>query len=201
MRTRFSSLAIALVLALGLPVALAQRSAELSGIIESQDPLSEQTRVAVHLVDKDGAWGDEIATVTPVAGTFSIAAEPIPGEELRAFRSGAVRLPGMQNEYRVSPDNVNYLQGRVDMYVDNNESGMFERVDDAFYIGVASLDEPTGFFSLLYVDRDATLTGADATLELKAGWNVISVRFPGGGAMEFSVADSVDDIVLTVVLP
>ncbi|MEX2543127.1 MAG: hypothetical protein WD314_15070 [Trueperaceae bacterium] len=201
MTLRFSRLIAALLLALCLQLGLAQRSVELSGIIESQDPLAERTRVAIHVVDRDGVWGDEIATVAPVAGTFSISAGPVEGQELRAFRSGVVLLPGLQNEYRVSPDNVNFLQGRVNMYVDNNESGMFERVSDAFYIGVSSLDEPGGFFSLLYVDRDATLTGTGVTLELLEGWNVFTVRFPGEGALEFGVHQAVEDLVLTAVLP
>lgn len=201
MRSRFSKLMILVVLVLFGHFATAQRSVELSGIIESQDPLAERTRVAVHIVDRDGVWGDEIATSTPAAGTFSVIAGPIEGQELRAFRSGAVLLPGLQNEYRVSPDNVNYVQGRVNMYVDNDDSGMFERVSDDFYIGVTSLDEPVGFFSLLYVDRDATLTGAGTALELESGWNIFTVRFPGDGAPQYAVRERVDDLVLTAVLP
>lgn len=201
MTFRFWRPIVALVLALCLQLGLAQRSVELSGIIESQEALAEGTRVAIHVVDRDGVWGDEIATVTPVAGTFSISADPVEDQELRAFRSGAVLLPGLQNEYRVSPDNVNYLQARVNMYVDNNDSGAFERVSDAFYIGVSSLDEPVGFFSLLYVDRDATITGSGVTLELRAGWNVFTVRFPGEGALQFDIAQSIEDLVLTAVLP
>jgi hypothetical protein len=201
MTPRFSRSAIAVVLALSLHFGLAQRSVELSGIIESQDPLAEGTRVAIHIVDRDGVWGEEIATVTPVAGTFSITAEPVEGQELRAFRSGAVLLPGLQNEYRVSPDDVRFLQGRVNMYVDNNESGMFERVTDAFYIGVTSLDEPVGFFSLLYVDKPATLTGGGVNLELARGWNVFTVRFPGEGVTKYAVQQVVSDLVLTAVLP
>jgi hypothetical protein len=191
------SLAVLLLAQLGA----AQRGIELSGIIESQDPLAERTRVGIHIVDRDGVWGDEIATATPVAGTFRIAADPIEGQELRAFRSGGILLPGLQNEYRVTPDNVGYAQGRVNLYVDNNDSGTFERVSDAFYIGVSSLDEPVGFFSLIYVDRAATLTGTGVTLELQAGWNVFTVRFPGDGVAQYTIQERVDDLVLTAVLP
>jgi hypothetical protein len=201
MKSRLSGLTLAAVLMIFGHTGLAQRSVELSGIIESQDPLAEGTRVAIHLVDRDGVWGEEIATVTPVAGTFSIAAGPLEGQELRSFRSGAVLLPGLQNEYRVSPENVNYTLGRVNMYVDNNGSGLYERVTDANYVGVTSLDEPVGFFSLIYLDRAATLSGAGVTLELAAGWNIFAVRFPGEGAMQFAVHESLDDLVLTVVLP
>ena len=201
MKPRLFGFLTLLLLFGALQFGLAQRSIELSGLIESQDQLAEQTKVAIHIVDRNGVWGDEIATVTPVAGTFSITAEPIEDQELRSFRSGAVLLPGLQNEYRVSPDNVNYVQGRVNMYVDSNESGMFERVSDAFYIGVSSLDEPVGFFSLIYVDRPATLTGTGVTLELAEGWNIFTVRFPGEGTPEYAIQQEVDDLVLTAVLP
>lgn len=190
-----------LALCLVTQLALAQQTVELSGIIDSPEPLAEGTRVAVHIVNPDGVWGDEVATVTPVAGTFSIELEPVEDQQLRAFRSGAVLLPGLQNEYRVSPDGVNFLQGRVNMYVDNDDSGMFERVSDAFYVGVSSLAEPVGFFSLLYVDRDATLTGGGVELELSEGWNVFTVRFPGNGEAQYSVQSQAEDLVLTAVLP
>ncbi|HEX7004915.1 MAG TPA: hypothetical protein VF168_12090 [Trueperaceae bacterium] len=201
MRSRLFGFTTLFLLVFALQFGVAQRSVELSGIIESQDPLAEQTRVAVHIVDRNGVWGEEIATVTPVAGTFSITAEPVEDQELRSFRSGAVLLPGLQNEYRVSPDNVNYVQGRVNMYVDSNDSGSFERVTDAFYIGVSSLDDPVGFFSLIYVDKPATLTGTDVTLELEAGWNIFTVRFPGEGTPQYEIRQQVDDLVLTAVLP
>lgn len=201
MRSRFFGSLTLVLLVSALQLGVAQRSVELSGIIESQGALAERTRVAIHIVDRNGVWGEEIATVTPVAGTFSISAEPLEDQELRAFRSGGVLLPGLQNEYRVSPDNVNYVQGRVNMYVDSNDSGMFERVSDEFYIGVSSLDEPVGFFSLIYVDRSATLTGTGVTLELESGWNVFTVRFPGDGSPSYEIREEVDDVVLTAVLP
>ena len=192
-----------------LPVALlvfahlgfAQQSAQLSGIIDSPDPLAEGTRVAIHIVDQQGVWGDEIATVAPVAGTFSITAEPVEGQQLRSFRSGAVLLPGLQNEYQVAPSGVNFLQGRVNLYVDNDGSGVFDRITDAFYVGVSSLQEPVGFFSLIYVDQAATITSGDVSLELAPGWNIFTVRFPGDGATVYDVRQRVDDLVLTAVLP
>lgn len=206
MRPRFFGFLTLLMLALALQVGMAQRSVELSGIIESQDPLAEQTRVAIHVVDRNGVWGEEIATVTPVAGTFSITADPVEDQELRTLRSGGVLLPGLQNEYRVVPAAedavVNYVQGRVNMYVDGNESGMFERGnEDGFYIGVSSLDDPVGFFSLIYVDKPATLEGSGVTLELESGWNIFTVRFPGEGSPQYEIRQEVDDLVLTAVLP
>lgn len=188
------------LLATGLQAAFAQRSATVAGIIESETELPEGTRVAVHVVDRDGVWGTEVASVVPVANTFSLEAAPIPAGELNPFRSGAVLLPGLQNEYRVSPEDVNYAQGRVNMYVDGDGNGVFDRVNDAFFIGVPSLESPVGFFSLIYVDRAATLTGAGQTLELAQGWNVFTVRFPGEQP-QYAVAPLVEDVKLDVFLP
>ena len=181
--------------------ASAQQSASLSGIIMSEVPLPEGTRVAVHVVDNDNVWGQEIVSVTPVAGTFDISPTSTPGE-LLPFRSGAVLLPGLQNEYRVSPsDGVRYAQGRITMYVDDNGNGRFDdRATDATFIGIATVEEPIGFFALIYVDRDATMSGAGVELQLSAGWNVFSVRYPGDRP-DFAVQPRVDDAVLDVFLP
>lgn len=187
------------VAALGL--GYAQQSATLSGIIKTEGALPAGTRVAIHVVDNDNVWGREVASVVPVTGTFSISAGPIPGEELRPFRSGALLLPGLQNEYRVSPDDVGYAQGRVNMYVDNNGNEVFDRVADNFFIGVPSLEEPVGFFSLIYVDKAATMTGSGVTLELQPGWNIFSVRFPQGSGARFQIQPRVEDAVLDVFLP
>ena len=200
MRSRLFGFTTLLLLVSALQVGVAQRSAELSGIIDSLNPLAEQTRVAIHIVDRNGVWGDEIATVTPAAGTFSITAEPVEGQELRSFRSGAVLLPGLQNEYRVSPNGVNYVLGRVNMYVDGNGSGSYDRGED-FYVGVSGLEGPAGFFSLIYVDRPATVTATGLSLELEEGWNVFTARFPTDGTPQYEVRQEVDDVVLTVVLP
>lgn len=200
--TPFTSRLLVLLILVSLAhLGLAQRSVELSGIIESQEQLAEMTRVGIHIIDRDGVWGSEVATATPVAGTFSIVAPPLEGQEMRTFRSGAILLPGLQNEYRVSPEGVRFVQGRVNMYVDGNDSGVFDRAGDAVYIGVISLAEPVGFFSLLYVDRDATITGGGVTLELRQGWNIFSVRFPSQGNAQYSIGDRVDDVVITAVLP
>lgn len=180
--------------------AAAQRSATLSGIIESEEPLVDGSRVAIHVVDADNVWGREVASVAPVAGTFSITAEPLPEEELRPFRSGAVVLPGLQNEYRVEPSEANYARGRINMYVDLNGNQLFDRIADTFYVGIATLEEPIGYFSLLYVDRPVSLVGTGAQIDLEAGWNVFTVRFPEGGT-SYGGPGVVDDVVLDVFLP
>ena len=196
------SFTAALALSVLACTAAAQQSAELGGVIQFDGDLPEATRVAVHVVDRDGRWLTELASTTPVAGTFALDV-PLPDpavEELRPFRSGAILLPGLQNEYRVSPDGVNYLQGRVNMYVDNNGNGLWDgNLVDTYFLGIASL-ESVGFFSLIYVDQDATLTGAGETIELEEGWNVFTVRFPGD-TTAYDASASVDDILLDVFLP
>lgn len=181
-------------------VASAQPGAPLSGIVKSEEDLAESTRVAIHVVDSDNVWGLEVASVVPVGGTFIITPAAVPASELRPFRSGSVILPGIQNEYRVLPDGVNVAVARFNMYVDQNSNEVFDRVLDRWYIGVPQLETPLGFFTLLYVDRAATLSGAGVELQLSPGWNVFTVRFPGENAV-YAVAASVNDIVLDVILP
>ena len=67
-------------------------------------------------------------------------------------------------------------------------------------IGIPRLENPPGFFTLLYVDQAATLTGSGVELALSAGWNVFTVRFPEERAV-YAVGTSVEDIVLDVILP
>ncbi|HRN17693.1 MAG: hypothetical protein WC972_04280 [Trueperaceae bacterium] len=180
-------------------LASAQTGAVMSGIVKSDGPLAEGTRVAIHVVDVDNVWGLEVASVEPVGGTFRVTPGPLPEDQLKPFRSGSVILPGLQNEYRVSPDDVNVAVGRFNMYVDQNGNHVFDRVVDRFYIGIASLESPVGFFTLLYVDKAATIAGSGSELSLQPGWNVFTVRFPDEEAT-YAVQSSVDDIVLDVVL-
>jgi len=196
-------LVFSLVLVLA-STAFAQQTAELSGLVKSEQPLPDGTRVAIHVVDNNNVWGLEVASVTPVGGTFKIAAKPIPEDQLRPFRGGAVLLPGLQNEYTVKAasgsDPVQFAAGRINMYVDKNGNGVFDKVTDPWFIGVPSLEKPVGFFSLLYVDRDAVLSGGGSELQLTKGWNVFTVRFPGDKPV-YAVQASVGDIVLDVFLP
>jgi hypothetical protein len=182
--------------------ALGQQEASLGGIIELvEGEAPEGTRVAIHIIDRDSVWQREIASSLPTAGTFTINTQPVTPEELLPFRSGAVLLPGLQNEYTVSPEGVNFAQARINMYVDANQNGVFDRTSDATYIGIASLDKPTGFFAIIYVDKDATLTGKGATLELKAGWNVLTFLFPEDSDPVYEVQPVVGNILMSVFLP
>ncbi len=197
-------LVFSLVLVL-VSTAFAQQAAELSGLVKSEQPLPDGTRVDVNVISgANSVWGLEVASVTPVAGTFKITAKPIPADQLRPFRGGSVVLPGLQNEYTVKAADgsgqVSFAVGRLNMYVDKNGNGVFDKVTDPWFLGVASLEKPVGFFSLLYVDRDAILTGGGSQLDLKKGWNVFTVRFPGDKPV-YAVQPSVNDIVLDVFLP
>ncbi len=184
-----------------LSMAAAQTSISLGGIIQSQDPLPENTRVAVFQVDGDGVWGRELVTVDPIANTFNFTLDSQDIEGLLPFRSGAVLLPGLQNEYRIAPEGTNYVLGRVNMYVDANDNGMFDRQSDTVFLGLLSLEEPIGFYNIIYVDQQATLTASGVELTLAPGWNIFTVRFAGESAPpEYSIVTNVGDAVLDVFL-
>jgi len=180
-----------------LGLSAAQQSATVGGTIVSPEALPENVRVGVHLVNRDGVWGREISTVVPEGETFSVT---LAGEAdtLSPFRSGEVVLPGLQNEYRVVPEDVRYARAQVNVYVDENGNGTFDRNTDVPYLGLAGVAQPTGFFVPIYVDRDATLEGQGASLELTAGWNIFTVRFPEGGDAEYAVVSSLEDALLDV---
>lgn len=188
-----------LALTLATSVAAAQQGVVLSGIIQSEEALPENTRVAIHLVDSDNVWGLEVVSVVPVGGTFRVTPGPLPEDQLRSFRSGSVILPGLQNEYRISPDDANVAVARFNMYVDQNGNQQFDRLVDRFFIGLASLEQPIGFYSLLYVDKAVTLSASGVELQLQPGWNVFTVRFPDDKTT-YAVVQGVDDIVLDVSL-
>lgn len=199
LETAMRRLLLAALLAL-YATAAAQSTATFSGIVKSEMELPAGTRVALHVVDADNVWRYEVVSVEPTLANFSITPPAPPASEMRPFRSGAVILPGLQNEYRVTPDDVNVAVARLNMYVDDNGNGTFDRLQDKFFIGIAQLDDPLGFFTLLYVDKAATLSGAGVELQLQPGWNAFTVRFPGDRP-EYAVVTTVDDIVLDVVLP
>jgi hypothetical protein len=188
-----------ILLALLLGTGLAQRTATLSGVIDSEEPLPEGTRLGVQVLDADDAWSLEVGSVVPVAGSFRLEAGPVPDERLRPFRSGAVLLPGLQNEYRVGPDEVRFAQGSLAMYLDSDGDEVWTRAPEAepFFLALAQLEEPIGFFTLLYVDRAASLAGRGVELELQPGWNVYTVRFPESGPA-YAVRAAIDDIALEV---
>lgn len=180
--------------------AVAQSNITVSGIVQSEGDILPHTRVAIHLVDVDNVWLSEVAGQTPLSGAFRLQPTDPPASDLRPFRSGSVVLPGLQNEYLVSPSDVKVGVGRFQVYVDQNENGQFDRLYDRWYIGIPFLEEPVGWFNLIYVDKEATITAAGVELKLKPGWNVYTVRFPTEQP-EFAVVEVVDDIVLDVMLP
>jgi hypothetical protein len=196
---RFTILAVLLLTALP-GVALAQSSATLSGLIESDAPLPDSTRVAVFQVDSRGVWGRELATATPIANTFSLTvlADDVDTEGLLPFQAGSIRLPGLLSEYRVAPADVNYTLGRVNVYLDNNESGAFEREGDGFLVGISSLENPQGYYNLVYVDKDVSMITSDLTLELKQGWNVYTFRLASENTpARYAILTNVDDVLLS----
>lgn len=188
-----------LVFALVLPAAFAQQGAVLSGIIQSDEPLVENTLVALHLVDADNVYGLQVASVVPVGGTFRLVPGEVPASQLRSFRSGSVILPGLQNEYRVEPDDVNVAVARLSLYVDENDNDVFDQLVDRMYIGITTVDNPVGFYTLLYVDKAATITAAGTELQLQPGWNVFTVRFPEDKPL-YSMTQGVEDIVMDMIL-
>jgi hypothetical protein len=197
---------LSLVLLLLVSFGFAQQQATLGGLAkvknaEGVEETPANTKVAIHIVDRDNAWVREIASSTPTAGTFSINTAAVNPDELTPFRNGAVLLPGLQNEYTVSPENANFAKGQLNMYVDAGNNNVFDRDADSPFIGVASLDNPIGFFSLVYVDQAVTITGKGATLEFAAGWNVFTVRYPDGGEPVYAVSGTVNDVLMDVFLP
>ncbi len=192
---RFLTILFALLVGTGL----AQRSAALSGVIDSEDPLPEGTRLGVQVLDAEDAWSLEVGSVVPVAGSFRLETEAVPDERLRPFRSGAILLPGLQNEYRVAPDDVRFVQGTLAMYLDEDGDERWSREPerDPFFLALAQLEDPIGFFTLIYVDKVATLTGSGVELTLEPGWNVYTVRFPEAGPA-YAVRPAVNDVALEV---
>ncbi|MGL4609959.1 MAG: hypothetical protein ACRCYY_09785 [Trueperaceae bacterium] len=189
-----------------LSLATAQQEVSLGGIARTKDAegketTPENTKVAIHLVDADNAWQREIASAVPTAGTFNIQTAPVNAEELVPFRNGAVLLPGLQNEYEVSPEGVNYAKGQLNMYVDEDGNNVFDRASDGFFIGVASLDKPIGFFALVYVDQNVTITGKGQNLEFSPGWNIYTVRYPEEGDPIYAVETAINDVLVDVFLP
>jgi hypothetical protein len=197
-RFRLSLLLLALSL---MGVTLAQQQATLSGIAKVQGETPANTKVAIHLVDRDNAWQREISSGTFTAGTFSIQTAAVNPEELSPFRNGAVLLPGLQNEYTVSPEAANFAKGQINMYVDTDGNNVFDRASDNVFIGVASLENPIGFFTLVYVDQPVTITGKGITLNFAQGWNVYTVRYPENSDPVYAVEASVSDVLMDVFLP
>ncbi len=176
--------------------ASAQQSATVSGTVEAPEALPETARVGVHVVDQNGVWGSEVGTATPEGGTFTVDLATA-AEALSPFRSDDVVLPGLQNNYSLSSE-VNFTRAQINVYLDENSNGTFDRDADMPYLGLSGTEGPTGFFVPLYVDADTSLEAAGTTLDLKAGWNIFSVRFPEGADPVYEVSNSLDAARLDV---
>ena len=177
------------------------QDANLSGVVKVEGDIVEDTRVGILSIDRNGDFLGEVASVAPVGGTFSLDTAPVQSE-LIPFRSGSFLFPGLQNEYSVEPADANYLAARVVPYVDVNTNAIFDGpAVDRSYIGISSLEEPIGFFSLVYTDKTATVAGKGAVLEFSPGWNIFTVRYPEEGDPIYAVEPAVDDVILDVFLP
>ncbi len=180
----------------------AQQQATLSGIIKTETEAPAETRVAIHIVDRDGLPLHEVNSDVPIANTFSIDTTELSTEFLSSLRSGSILLPGLQNEYTISrQDGVSYASARINMYIDSNANQSLDFLIDRTYLGIASLEEPIGFFTLIYVDQAVTFSGRGVDLELEPGWNIYTVRYPTDGDPMYEVHAAVNDIVMDVFLP
>ena len=186
-------------LIIGLSVwggACAQQRATVSGTVATPDGLPSDARIGVHIVDTRGVWGREIGTTAPKDGTFTVELAGST-DALTPFRSSDVVLPGLQNDYSLSRS-VNFTRAQLDVYLDKNGNGTFDRETDTPYLGLAGISKPSGFFVPLYVDGDTTLEAGGQSYPFKAGWNIFTVRFPEGGKPEYRVSNTLDAARLDV---
>jgi hypothetical protein len=171
----------------------------LSGRIESLGELPQTARVGVHVIDAEGVTLAEVASVRPVASTFSLTTTTPSSTLLQPFSAGAVLLPGLQNEYQVSPQGAQFTRAIAKVYDDTNANSTFDNPEsDPVYLGVASVENPVGFFVLLYVDQPVTLSGRGQTVNMATGWNVFTVRFPEEGRANYNATASAQDILLDI---
>lgn len=180
--------------------AVAQQAVTVEGLVRMEGEIPDNTRVGVHIIDLDGNTLSELTSTGLVAGTFSMRAPETPVETLAPFRGGAVPLPGLQSEYSISPEGVQYARAVTKVYSDNDGSGTYTPGTDQGFISIATL-ESGGFYVLLYVDQDATLTGRGATAQLRQGWNVFTVQPGGEGELGYAAVNRVNDIVLDTFRP
>ena len=176
--------------------AAAQQRATVSGTVSAPDGLPENARIGVHIVDTRGVWGREIGTTTPKNGKFQVELTGST-DALTPFRSSDVVLPGLQNNYSLG-SSVNFTRAQLDVYLDENGNGTFDRETDTPYLGLAGISKPSGFFVPFYVDADTTLAAGGQTYNLKTGWNIFTVRFPEGGQPEYNISNTLDAAQLDV---
>lgn len=168
-------------------VVFAQQSATISGTLASATKLSDNVRVGVHAINAEGVWGREVGTTRPQNGRFEV---DLGGSvtSLRPFRAAEVLLPGLQNDYTLSAE-VNFTRAQIDVYLDKNNNGSFDRNSDEPFLGIAGTTKPTGFFVPIYVDGDTTLKAKGKTLAFKAGWNIFTATFPKDQDPQFKVSN------------
>ena len=176
--------------------ASAQQRATVSGVVTAPGGLPDDARIGVHVVDTRGVWGREIGGARPKNGKFEVELTGST-DALTPFRSSDVVLPGLQNNYSLGK-NVNFTRAQVDVYLDKNGNGTFDRETDTPYLGLAGISKPSGFFVPLYVDADTTLEAGGQTFALKTGWNIFTVRFPEGGKPKYDISSTLDAAQLDV---
>ncbi len=185
------------------PVTFSQQMMTISGLVKSESGLLPNTRVALHLIDQQNNRYIEILGATPVAGTFNLSTTaPLDASYLRPFLNGGTVLPGFQNEFTVSPEGAQFARAITNVYIDTTNNGTYDGHDtDPLYLGIASVENLPGFFALIYVDRDVTLSGAGTTLQLRTGWNIFTLRFDQESNATYTAQAVVNDAVLDMFLP
>ena len=193
-------LSIACLIALSF--ATAQQSATIVGVITPSEALTSNVRMGIHLIDEERSQLVELTKITPLGGTFNITAGPIDASYLQPFLNGVTVFPGILNEYSVAPEGVNFARAITNVYTDTNGNEQFDDPTlDPLFLGIASVDQPQGFFVMLYVDQDAQIIARDVTLQLRTGWNIMTMRFDEGQNATYAVQSEISDAVLELFVP
>lgn len=201
--SRVAMLARFILISSLLTSAFAQQNISLSGVVQSDGEMLANTRLGLHLIDDLNRRFIELSNIPPVGGTFNLSTNTLDASLLQPLRNGGTVFPGIYNEFSVAPEGVNYARAVTNVYADNNSNGVFDDPNtDALYLGIASVDNPKGFFVLIYVDRDAQIIAQATTLSLRSGWNIITLRSGSDGQLNvYGVQPSLSDVVLDVFVP
>lgn len=179
----------------------AQQSATVVGVITPAEALTTNVRMGVHLIDEGASRLVELTKITPIGGTFNITAGPISPSYLQPFLDGVTVFPGILNEYTVSPQGAKYARAITNIYTDNGNEQFDDPVSDPLFLGIASVENPQGFFVLMYVDQDLQIIAKDVTLQLRNGWNIMTMRFDEGQNASYAVQSQISDAVLELFVP
>ncbi len=184
-------------------IAFAQQMMTISGLVKSESALLPNTRVALHVIDQQSNRYVEILGVNPIAGTFNLSTTTAPDSSLlRPLLNGGTVLPGLQNEFTVTPEGAQFARAITNVYVDSNNNATYDGHDtDPLYLGIASVENLPGFFALFYVDRDVTLNASGSAIPMYTGWNIFTVRFSQEGGATYTAQKIVNDAVLDMFLP